>query len=98
MNHQKITSHEPEEALVSSVDEIFQDAAASQKRWQEWERQHQMKSVHIEVPEMEYTVLEDLAQRQGKTVPQIIQALLNSIMSTLAPSSQLRLKGLGGNN
>jgi hypothetical protein len=35
MTHQ-ITPHEPEEVLVSSVDEIFQDAAASQKRWQEW--------------------------------------------------------------
>jgi hypothetical protein len=93
----QITPHEPEEALVSSVDEMFQDAEASQKRWQEWERQHQMKSVRIEVPEMEYTVLEDLARRQGKTVPQIIQALLNSIMSTLVPSSQLHLKGSGGN-
>lgn len=40
--------------LVSSVDEVLQDAAASQKRWQEWERQHQMKAVRIEVPEVEY--------------------------------------------
>lgn len=95
MNH-KITPHEPEEMLVSSVDEAFQDAEASQKRWQEWERQHQLKSVRIEVPEMEYTVLEDLARRQGKTVPQIIQALLNGIMSTLVPSSQLYFKGSGG--
>jgi hypothetical protein len=55
-----------------------------------------MKSVRIEVPEMEYTVLEDLAQRQGKTVPQIIQALLNGILSTLARSSQLHFKGSVG--
>jgi hypothetical protein len=95
MSHQ-ITPHEPEEALVSSVDEVFQDADASQKRWQEWEQRHQLKAVRIEVPEMEYTVLEDLARRQGKTVPQIIQALLNSIMSTLVPSSQLHFKGSGG--
>jgi hypothetical protein len=95
MNHQ-ITPHEPEEALVSSVDEAFQDADASQRRWQEWEQKHSMKAVRIEVPEMEYTILEDLARRQGKTVPQIIQALLNGIMSTLAPSSQLHLKGSGG--
>jgi hypothetical protein len=97
MSH-KITPHEPEEMLVSSVDEIFQDANASQKRWQEWEQSHQVKSIRIEVPEMEYTLLEDLAQRQGKTVPQIIQALLNSILSTLAPSSQLHFKGSGGDH
>jgi len=72
MNH-KITPHEPEEMLVFSVDEVFQDAAASQKRWQEWERQNKMKSVRIEVSEMEYTVLEDLAQRQGKLFPKLFK-------------------------
>jgi len=82
--------------LVSSVDEIFEDADASQQRWQAWERQHQMKSIRIEVPQVEYTMLEDLAQRQGKTVPQIIQALLDGILSTLAPSSQFHLKGSEG--
>lgn len=92
MSH-NITPHEPEEVLVSSVDEIFQDAEESQRRWLEWEKWHQLKSVRIAVPEAEYTVLEDLAQKQGKTVAQIIEALLNSILSTLAPSSQLRLKG-----
>lgn len=96
MSH-NITPHEPEETLVSSVDEIFQEAEASQQRWQEWERQHQIKSVRIEVPEANYTVLVDLAQRQGKTVPQIIQALLNSVLTTLVPSSQLHLKGSGEN-
>lgn len=97
MSHQ-ITPHEPGEALVSSVDEVFQDADASQKRWQQWAQNHQMKAVRIEVPEAEYAMLEDLAQRQGKTVPQIIQALLDGILSTLVPSSQLHLKSSGGDH
>jgi hypothetical protein len=57
-----------------------------------------MKAVRIEVPEAEYTVLADLAQRQGKTVPQIIQALLDGILSTLVPLSQLHIKGSAGDN
>jgi hypothetical protein len=87
-----ITPHEPEELLVSSIDEAFQEAEASQKRWQEWERRHQLKSVRIELPEAEYTVLEHLAERQAKTTPQLIQALLDSVLSTLMPSSQVQLE------
>ena len=86
MNH-KITPHEPEEMLVSSIEEVFQDAEASQGRWQEWERAHPVKSIRIEVPEAEYRVLKALAQRQGKTVEQVIQALLDGVLSTLLPSS-----------
>ncbi len=92
MNH-KITPHEPEEMLVSSVDEIFQEVETSQRRWEEWAQKNRIKSVRIEVPEANYTILEDLAQRQGKTVPQIIQALLNSVLFTLAPPSRLGSAG-----
>jgi len=91
-----IAPHEPNEALVSSMDEIFQDAEASQKRWQEWEQGHLVKSIRIEVPEAEYSVLANLAQRQGKTVPQIIQALLEGILSTLIPPSQINVRGSAG--
>ena len=91
MSH-SIAPHEPKERLVDSVDEVFEEAEASQKRWQEWEREHQLKSVRIQLSEAKYQVLEDLAKEQTKTTPQLIQALLDSILSTLMPSSQVRAK------
>ncbi len=86
MNH-KITAHEPEEELLSSADEAFQDAEQSQKRWEVWEQKHQMKSVRIEVPQAEYAVLQDLARQQGKTVAQFIQAILVGALPALMPPS-----------
>ncbi len=88
----KITAHEPDELLASSVDEAFQEAEESEKLWQEWERVHQIKTVRIAVPQAEYTVLETLALQQGKTVAQLVQTLLDSILSTLIPSSQVHFK------
>lgn len=87
MNH-KITPHEPEEELLSSADEAFQDAEESQKRWEVWEQKHQMKSVRIEVPQVEYSLLQDLARQQGKTVAQFIQAILISALPALISPSQ----------
>jgi hypothetical protein len=87
MNH-KITPHEPTEELLSSVEEAFQDAEASQKRWEVWEQKHQMKAVRIEVPHGEYSRLQDLAQQQGKTVAQFIQAMLMNTLPALIPPSQ----------
>jgi hypothetical protein len=87
VNH-KITAHEPQEELLSSVDEAFQDAEESQKRWEAWEQKHQIKSVRIEVPQAEYAVLQDLARQQGKTVAQFIQAILVGALPALMPPSQ----------
>jgi len=64
MSH-SIAPHEPKELLVDSVDEVFEEAEASQKRWQEWEREHQLKSVRIQLSEAKYQVLEDLAKEQA---------------------------------
>ena len=88
----KITAHEPDELLASSVDEAFQEAEESKKLWQEWERVHQIKTVRIEVPQAEYNVLETLALQQGKTVAQLIQTLLDSKLATLIPPSQVHFK------
>jgi len=87
MNH-KITAHEPEEELLSSAAEAFQDAVESQKRWEVWERKHQIKSVRIEVPQAEYAVPQDLAQQQGKTVSQFIQTILLHALPALTTPSQ----------
>ena len=42
MSH-SIAPHEPEELLVDSVDEVFEEVEASQKRWAEWEHKHQFE-------------------------------------------------------
>ena len=65
-----ITPHEPNELIVSSVDEAFADAEASEKRWQEWQSKHQLKPVSILLPEGEYTALANLATKQKKAAPQ----------------------------
>jgi len=93
MNH-KVTPHEPEEELLSSAEEAFQDADESQKRWEVWERKHQIKSVRIEVPQAEYAVLQDLAQQQGKTVAQFIQTILVGALPALTslPQAQPRMQ------
>ena len=84
-----ITPHEPEEELISSVEEVFRDAEASEKRWREWERKHQRKPIRIDLPQSEYDVLEYLAKKQGKTISQVAQALLDGVLSALIPDSQL---------
>ena len=80
----QITAHEPEEELLSGEDAI-KDAEESERHWQAWERKHQQKFVSIGLPLSEYSILEDLAQQQGKTVPQVIQALLDGVLSALMP-------------
>jgi len=84
----KITPHEPEEELLSSVEEAFRDAEESERHWQEWEQKHQRKFVSIGLPQNEYSVLENLAQQQDKTVPQVIQALLDGVLTALMPYSE----------
>ena len=84
----RITPHEPKEELVSSVEEAFRDAEESERHWQEWERKHQRKFVSIGLPQNEYNILEELARQQSKTVPQVIQALLDGVLSALMPYSE----------
>lgn len=79
----KIPPHEPGEPLLSSVDEAFEDAEMSQKRWEQWELDRQLRSVRIQLPESEYAKLEKIANRQGKTTSQIIQNLVHGVMATL---------------
>ncbi|MEK7726824.1 MAG: hypothetical protein AAB354_00355 [candidate division KSB1 bacterium] len=86
-----ITPHEPEEYLLSSVDEIFEEAMTSDKYWQRQEKKR-MKSVQIEMPEAAYWALADVAQQQGKTAAQVAQTLMNGILSTLLPSAHLSLR------
>jgi len=71
-----ITPHEPEEMLVSSVDEIFEDAEASQQRWQEWERKHQ-----ITLPDIGSGTLPLVASLSDKEVLALSQLQMGSKQS-----------------
>jgi DNA-binding MarR family transcriptional regulator len=84
----KIAPHEPDESLLSDPEEAFRDAELSEARWQAWESQQQLQPVLVELSPAEYRLLASLAQRQGKTVPQLAEALLQSILSALSPSLQ----------
>ena len=66
---------------------------------------NQLRSVRIQLPEAEYRVLEDLAEKQTKTTPQLIQALLDSILEqpglsleTATPSAMCRFSRLNGSS
>ncbi len=86
-----ITPHEPDEELLASADEVFQEADASEKYWREWEERKRLKSIRIEMPELAYRTLMEVAQQQGKTVTQVVQILMDGILSTLLPAAQLSL-------
>lgn len=79
----KITPHEPGEPLLASADEAIAEGETSQKRWEQWEKQNQLRSVCIQLPENEYITLEKLAIQQGKTTSQVIQNLVHGVMATL---------------
>ena len=66
--NREISPHEPDEVLVSSVEEVFREAEESQRRWQEWEQQHPLKSAHIGVLEAENPESRDQAQRPEKSL------------------------------
>lgn len=80
---EKIPPHEPGEPLLSSVDDAFAEAEASQQRWELWEKQNQLRSLRVQLPEVDYTTLEKLAAQQGKTTAQLIQNLVHGVMVTL---------------
>jgi len=84
----QITTHEPEELLLSGEDAL-KDAEESEKRWQEWEQKNQLRSIRIDLPKNEYDALEDFAKKQDKTVSQVVQALLDGVLSALMPYAKL---------
>ena len=65
------------------MDEAFAEAEASQQRWEQWEKQNQLRSSRVQLPEMDYATLERLAAQQGKTPAQLLQNLVHGVMSTL---------------
>lgn len=77
--------HEPEEAVLS-VEDAFRDAELSAARWQGIVREQRMQQVLIELPEPMYLTLEELARRQNRTVPHIIEQVIAELLVTFVPS------------
>ncbi|MBM3134689.1 MAG: ribbon-helix-helix protein, CopG family [Chloroflexi bacterium] len=77
--------HEPEEAVLS-VEDAFRDAELSAARWQGIVREQRMQQVLIELPEPMYLTLEELARRQNRTVPRIIEQVIAELLVTFVPS------------
>lgn len=79
--------HEPEEELLSAED-AFRDAERSEARWRAFEREQRLRPVLIELPETAYLTLEDLAKRQGRTVPRLIEQVIGELLVTFSPSAR----------
>ncbi len=85
------TPHEPVEELLS-VEDAFRDAELSEKRWQAFGHEQQLRRVVIELAEPAYWTLEDLARRQSRTVPRVIEQVINQLLTTFAPSAALEAR------
>lgn len=80
--------HEPGEELLS-VEDAFRDAERSEGRWQAFECEQRLRRVFIELPEPAYWTLEELARRQNRTVPRLIEQVISELLVTFAPSTVL---------
>lgn len=80
----QITPHEPREELVSSVDEAFEEADLSEKRWQDFDREHGL--ITIQLSGDKYAALENMARRQNRPVSKLAADVLNGVLSPLVPS------------
>jgi hypothetical protein len=83
---QRYAPHEPEEEVLSA-ENAFQDAERSEARWQAFERGQHLRRVLIELPEPAYLTLEELARRQDRTVPRLIEQIIRDLLVTFAPSA-----------
>ncbi len=66
--------------------DAFCDAEQSEARWQAVAREQRMQPVLIELPEPIYQTLEELARRQHRTVPRLIEQTIERLVLTFAPS------------
>jgi len=78
--------HEPGEELLS-VEDALGDAERSEVRWRAFEREKHLRRVLIELPEPAYWTLEELARRQNRTVPRLIEQVIGELLVTFAPSA-----------
>lgn len=78
----RISAHEPEEELSSSVEQAFEDAASSEKRWAGVATEHRL--ISVELPDEQFVALQRLAQERDRPVGELASALLEGILSPLA--------------
>jgi hypothetical protein len=78
--------HEPNEELLS-VDDAFSDARESEARWSALDAERGVKRVFIELPAPLYTTLERLASHQQRRVPNLIERVIEDLVTTFTPSN-----------
>ena len=79
-----VSPHEPEEGLLSA-DDAFADARNSESRWQAFETEQGVRRIFIELPEPTYDRLERLAQQQHRSVPVLVERVIQDLLVTFAP-------------
>jgi RNA polymerase sigma-70 factor (ECF subfamily) len=87
-----IRPHEPDEPLVSSVDEVFLEAEASQKRWEEFEYKefrNWVEQTRDYVYSVCYRILLNETEAEDKTQETFIKAWLKREKYSLNPPSYL---------
>jgi hypothetical protein len=79
-----IAPHEPNEELLS-VDDAFGDARESEARWSAFETERGIKRVFVELPAHLYDTLARLAYQQQRSVPNLIEHVIEDLVTTFTP-------------
>ena len=79
--------HEPNEDLLS-VDDAFADARESEARWMAFEAERGVKRVFVELPAPLYETLARLAHQQQRSVPSLIEHVIEDLVTTFTPSDR----------
>ena len=85
----QINPHEPLEELVSSVEEVLEEADLSEKRWRDFEREHRL--VTIQLSGERYEALEQMARQQNRPIGELAADVLGAALS-----HPLSSPGVGG--
>ncbi len=77
--------HEPEEDVFSPED-AFRDAEQSEARWKAIAQKQRMQNMLVELPEPLYLTLDELARRQNRTAPRLVEDIIRELLFAFVPS------------
>jgi predicted DNA-binding ribbon-helix-helix protein len=75
--------HEPLEEVLSAED-AFRDAEQSESRWQTDELDQKRHRLLVELPEPAFSKLEKLAQQRKRTVANLVEEVITSLVDAFA--------------
>ena len=75
--------HEPLEEVLSAED-AFRDAEQSESRWQTNELDQKRHRLLVELPEPAFSKLEKLAQQRKRTVANLVEEVITSLVDAFA--------------